>query len=141
MTAEDLKKFGKIFKQKKHRADTTEDKPPIVPGQTTSHYAPATPLRLLESPADFTPEPGKRYALLSYRGLLEDGYLDLTEFAETAVLSPGSGKVPEAAVRLFFLMRQLDQLGVDEIIAEPVPDRAIGAAIMERLRRASAASD
>ena len=60
------------------------------------------------------------------------------EYDEVAVLSPGSGKLPEAAVRLFHLMRKLDQSGVDEIIAEPVPERGIGVAIMDRLRRASA---
>ena len=139
ITADDLKPYGRIVK--KRSLVTIAETPPTegweAPGQTDSHYAPLTPLRLLAQPSDFQPEPGKRYALLSYRGLEEDGYLELTEFEETAVLSPGSGKVPEAAVRLFFLMRQLDQLGVDEIIAEPVPDRGVGAAIMERLRRAS----
>ncbi len=147
VTADQLKKFGKIAKKKKPRRETdaeaaatdTSPQPPMeAPGQTASHYAPRTPFRLLTSPADFSPEAGKRYALLSYRGEAKDGYLDLADFEEISILSPGSGKVPEAAVRLFFLMRQLDQLGVDEIIAEPVPEHGIGAAIMERLRRAAA---
>ena len=50
-----------------------------------------TPLRLLASPEDFTPEPGKRYALLSYRGDAEDGYLTLTDWHFTTTLSPGTG--------------------------------------------------
>ena len=141
VTAEDLKPFGKIAKKRKPSPHTKEkeDAAPALeaPGQTDSHYAPITPLRLLSDPSEFQPEEGKRYALLSYRGLEEDGYMELTEFVETFVLSPGSGKVPEAAVRLFFLMRQADQLGVDEIIAEPVPEHSIGSAIMDRLRRAS----
>ena len=141
VTAEDLKPFGKIAKKRKPSPHTKEkeDVAPAweAPGQTDSHYAPITPLRLLSDPSEFQPEEGKRYALLSYRGLEDDGYMELTEFVETFVLSPGSGKVPEAAVRLFFLMRQADQLGVDEIIAEPVPEHSIGSAIMDRLRRAS----
>lgn len=141
VTAEDLKPFGKIAKKRKPSPHTKEkeDAAPAweAPGQTDSHYAPITPLRLLSDPSEFQPEEGKRYALLSYRGLEDDGYMELTEFVETFVLSPGSGKVPEAAVRLFFLMRQADQLGVDEIIAEPVPEHSIGSAIMDRLRRAS----
>ena len=110
---------------------------PEAPGQVSSHYAPRTPLRLLMDPSDFTPEPNKRYALLSYRGLEQDGYLDLADFEQVLILSPGSGKVPEAAVRLFFLMRQLDAFGVDEIIAEKVPEHGLGLAIMDRLRRAA----
>jgi L-threonylcarbamoyladenylate synthase len=91
----------------------------------------------VEIPDHFLPEAGKRYALLSYRGDEEDGYLGLTAWEHVHVLSPGSGKLPEAALRLFHALRALDELGVDEIIAEPVPLRDVGVAIMERLRRAS----
>ena len=40
-------------------------------------------------------------------------------------------------MRLFFVLRQLDESGVDEIIAEPVSETGLGVAIMDRLRRAS----
>ena len=53
------------------------------------------------------------------------------------VLSPGKGKLIEAGVRLFYALRELDKLGVDEIIAEPVSPQGIGLAIMDRLRRAA----
>ena len=53
-------------------------------------------------------------------------------------LSPGSGKLAEAAIRLFYLMRLLDESGLDAIIAEPVSETGLGVAIMDRLRRASA---
>ena len=52
-------------------------------------------------------------------------------------LSPGNGKMPEAAVRFFYVLRDLDRLGVDEIVAEPIPERGLGIAIMDRLRRAA----
>lgn len=137
ITREDLLPFGKI-----EWANGQPDKKghvaaPEVPGQLAHHYAPVTPLRLLENPSQFQPEPGKRYALLSYRGDAEDGYANLTDWEQILVLSPGSGKLPEAALRLFHCLRTLDELGVDEIIAEPVPHRELGVAIMERLRRAS----
>ncbi len=103
-----------------------------------AHYSPVTPLRLLASPGEFQPQPDRRYALLSFRGDPDDGYLDLAEFEETVVLSPGSGKLPEAAVRFYFLLRHLDDLGVDEIIAEPIPERGVGIALQDRLRRAAA---
>ena len=53
-------------------------------------------------------------------------------------LSPGSGKLAEAAIRLFFVMRLLDEAGLDAIIAEPVSETGLGVAIMDRLRRAAA---
>jgi L-threonylcarbamoyladenylate synthase len=43
----------------------------------------------------------------------------------------------EAAVRLFYALRELDKVGADEIIAEPVPTQGVGLAVMDRLRRAS----
>ncbi len=139
ITAEDLKKYGKIVREEHNEA--VEANAPEAPGMLASHYAPRTPLRLLASPDEFVPQPGLRYALLSYRGQKKDGYLGLTDWAETLVLSPGSGKLPEAGIRFFHLLRQLDQLeDIDEIIAEPVPDRGVGAAILERLRKAATGS-
>ncbi|MEM9478211.1 MAG: L-threonylcarbamoyladenylate synthase [Verrucomicrobiota bacterium] len=134
ITKEDLREFGKVEFAPRLSPD---DGQPEAPGQLASHYSPRTPLRLLESPNDFKPEDGKRYALLSYRNQPKDGYLELTEYEKIAVLSPGSGKLPEAAVRFFFLLRELDESGVDEIIAEPIPNRGLGVAIRDRLSRAA----
>ncbi|MDB6138932.1 MAG: telomere recombination [Verrucomicrobiaceae bacterium] len=143
ITQDDLKPFGIIklgYKpDKKVRHGATAPESAIeAPGMLASHYAPRTPLRLVESPEDFTPEPGKKYALLSYRGEVTDGYMELTEWAGVHILSPGKGKLIEAGVRLFYALRELDKLGADEIIAEPVAEHGLGAAIMDRLRRASA---
>lgn len=135
ITEDDLKAFGKVVFVK--RNDEVEDSSPEAPGMLATHYAPQTPLRLMASPSDFSPEPGKRYALLSYRGQEKDGFLDLHPWAGVAVLSPGSGRVAEAGIRLFHLIGQLDKGGYDEIIAEPVPERGIGRAILDKLRKAS----
>ena len=53
------------------------------------------------------------------------------------VLSPGKGKLAEAAVRFFHSLRNLDAEGIDAIVAEPVSDVGLGSAIMDRLRRAA----
>lgn len=135
ITDVDLKKFGKVVFAEKN-ADVLESAPE-APGMLENHYAPAKPLRLLEKPEDFIPEVGKRYALLSYRGQPKDGYLDLHDWDEVTVLSPGSGRVAEAGIRLFHVLRQLDESDVDEIIAEPVPDRGVGKAILDKLRKAA----
>lgn len=137
VTEIELKKFGKVVFAE--RNVDVEDAAPEAPGMLASHYAPReTPLRLLESPESFSPEEGKRYALLSYRGQSKDGYVDLHDWDEVSVLSPGSGRVAEAGIRFFHVMRQLDLLNVDEIIAEPVPDRGVGKAILDKLRKATA---
>jgi L-threonylcarbamoyladenylate synthase len=135
ITHDDLKEFGTVkhgFKKTAREGEAAE-----APGMTASHYAPRTPLRLLSSPEDFVPEEGKKYALLSYRGEPADGYVDLAEWEGMHILTPGKGKLIEAACRLFYAMRELDKLGVDEIIAEPLPEQGVGMAIMDRLRRAS----
>lgn len=133
ITPDDLKVFGRV----KVASRTVVDEATEAPGQLASHYAPRTPLRLLSKPSDFTPEPGKRYALLSYRGDASDGYTELTDWVHVQILSPGKGKLPEAAVRFFYVLRELDSLGVDEIIAEPMFEHGMGIAMMDKLRRAS----
>ena len=133
VTKEELQKFGKVVIEKK---SVTER--PDVPGQLESHYAPRTPLLMFDKPEDFHPEPGKKYGLMSYRGDPKAGYIDRHEWEVVEELSPGSGKLMEAAVRLFHVMRVLDEEGLDAIVAEPVSETGLGVAIMDRLRRASA---
>lgn len=133
ITLEDLKLYAKVQRVTKTIVDEASD----APGQLASHYAPRTPLRLLSKPSDFTPEEGKRYALMSYRGEEKDGYIDRADWEQVMILSPGNGKLPEAAVRFFYVLRELDKLGVDEIIAEPMLEHGMGAAMMDKLRRAA----
>jgi L-threonylcarbamoyladenylate synthase len=57
-------------------------------------------------------------------------------FAAFRNLSDG-GDFREAAANLFRYLRELDALGLDLIVAERVPSQGLGAAIMDRLERAS----
>ena len=139
ITEEDLKKFGKVSFAEKN-TDVEENSPEEAPGQLQSHYAPGTPLRLIENPRDFHPEPGKRYGLLSYRGQAKDGFIEAHDWDEIRVLSPGSGRVAEAGIRFFSTIRELDGLFLDEIISEPMPDRGVGKAMLDKLRKASVKS-
>jgi L-threonylcarbamoyladenylate synthase len=131
VTKEMLQVHGKVVKVREKPGDV-----PHAPGCLPSHYAPATPLVLLEKPGDFHPEPGLRYGLLSYRG--EGPVVEMHAWETVEALSPGSGKLAEAAIRLFHVMRVLDESGVDCIVAEPVSETGLGVAIMDRLRRAAA---
>jgi L-threonylcarbamoyladenylate synthase len=100
----------------------------IAPGQAGQHYAPRTPLRVIDL-AGVPAAARKRAGALAYRKPVE-GY------AALAVLSP-SGDLREAAAHLFETLHDLDARGLERIDVEPVPERGLGLAIMERLRRAA----
>jgi len=104
------------------------DSRPLSPGRLIRHYAPRTPLRLVEA----TPQPptGIRVGLLSYNTVDQEG------FAVVEVLSK-TGSLSEAAANLFAAMRRLDEANLDLIIAVKVPNQGIGQAINDRLYRAA----
>jgi L-threonylcarbamoyladenylate synthase len=91
-----------------------------APGQLASHYAPSKPLRLNANAA----------GLDEY--LIGFGTMDGDEN-----LSP-AGDLVEAAARLFELIHQADASPKARIAVAPIPDRGLGAAINDRLRRAAA---
>jgi len=105
------------------------------PGQLPSHYMPATPLRLVDNVGDFFPQKNQRVGLLAWRSR-RTGDRDFLKFAAMRNLS-GRQDLREAAANLFRYLRELDALGLDLIVAERVPARGLGAAIMDRLERAS----
>jgi L-threonylcarbamoyladenylate synthase len=104
-----------------------------APGQLPSHYAPKTPLTLIEDAGSFSPAPGKRSGLLSWKTSAG------TSFAEVRRLSERQDLI-EAAANLFRYLRELDNLGLDLIVAEALPEEGLGAAINDRLRRAAGRS-
>lgn len=133
ITKEQLQDFGKVEKVK-----SISESAPHAPGQLASHYAPRTPLILLEDIHSFQPEEGKKYGLITYRGEDDSDYINLYDWDLVESLSPGSGKLSEAAIRLFYVMRLMDEAELDFIIVEPVSETGLGVAIMDRLRRAAA---
>jgi L-threonylcarbamoyladenylate synthase len=102
------------------------------PGQLPSHYAPETPLRLIDNVEAFSPQKNQRVGLLAWRGAFRSSQA----FAAVRNLSD-RGDLREAAANLFRYLRELDALGLDLIVAERVPCEGLGAAIMDRLLRAS----
>ena len=95
------------------------------PGMLASHYAPSLPIRLDVMDA----RPGE--ALLAYGPDAPPG------FAEMLWLSR-SGDLAEAAANLFAMLRQLDRPPFTGIAVMPIPERGLGRAINDRLRRAAA---
>jgi L-threonylcarbamoyladenylate synthase len=104
---------------------------PLAPGMLASHYAPRTKVRLHAMRV----EPGE--ALLAFGPDAVPG-VD----AGTAVMNLSErGDLDEAAARLFGYLRALDAKGARAIAVMPVPDRGLGEAINDRLRRAAVERD
>jgi L-threonylcarbamoyladenylate synthase len=98
---------------------------PKSPGMLASHYAPRLPVRLATTKA----RPGE--ALLAFGPDAPPG------FAEVLWLSR-SGDLAEAAANLFAMLRRLDRPSFTGIAVMPIPERGLGLAINDRLRRAAA---
>ena len=124
ITSEQLSKFGEV-------GIATEREKISVPGQLPSHYAPKTPLRIVDNLKSFTPMTNERRALLAWTPIKND-----ERFVAIRNLSRQQD-LREAAANLFRYLRELDALDVDLIVAERVPGEGLGAAILDRLQRAS----
>jgi len=99
---------------------------PNAPGQLASHYAPKAELRLGASRASADE------AALDFGGALKS-----SAARARLDLSP-SGDLVEAASHLFSYLRALDAEGAKRIAVAPIPERGLGTAINDRLRRAAA---
>ena len=107
---------------------------PQAPGQLKSHYAPGKKFLLGDIHALSAKHQSLRLGILSFQ---KKELKVKSEFHLT--LSP-SGDLNEAARNLFSMLRKVDKMNVDLILAEEVPDEGLGRAINDRLRRASSQS-
>ncbi len=125
ITREELSRFG-------HLQESKRIANPEAPGQLKSHYAPLTPLVLVNSWLDAAE------LMIGERriGLLAWSERPSIDAMRVLVLSEG-GDLREAAATLFAKLRDLDNSQLDLIIAEVGPENGLGAAIMDRLRKAA----
>jgi len=123
LTKEQLSEFGKID-------NVAYAEKVSAPGQLPVHYAPKTPLRLIDDVNSFSPDKNQRVGLLAWNPIESK-----KNFAAVRCLSERQD-LREAAANLFRHLRELDVPNIDLIVAERVPDQGLGAAIMDRLRRA-----
>jgi L-threonylcarbamoyladenylate synthase len=108
--------------------------PLASPGNLPQHYAPRT--RLVVCAAGEA-DRATHSSSTQRRGLLAwqvPG--DSSKFAAVEVLSP-TGDLVEAAAGFFSALRRLDAAGLDLIVAEFFPERGLGRALNDRLRRAA----
>ncbi|MBI3678615.1 MAG: threonylcarbamoyl-AMP synthase [Proteobacteria bacterium] len=94
------------------------------PGQLASHYAPRAVLRLNVQ------DVRESEALLAF-GIPLAG-------AKIVRNLSSAGDPKEAAANLFAMLRELDASGTKSIAVMPIPERGLGEAINDRLRRAAA---
>ncbi len=104
---------------------------PLAPGMLKKHYSPGARV-YLGNPAELALHMDRPFAILSF----SEKYEDLG--AEEVFTLSGKGDLHEAAHRLYAGLRYLDSLGVPIILAELLPDKGLGQAINDRLRRAAA---
>jgi L-threonylcarbamoyladenylate synthase len=71
-------------------------------------------------------------------GILAFQHLHNSIPAQNQFVLSGSGSVTKAAQRLFAGLRYLDSLSVDVIYAELLPEKELGRAVNDRIRRAAA---
>jgi len=102
-----------------------EDTAPRSPGRLASHYAPGRPLRL--EARDVDPDE----ALLAFGPAPPAG-------ARTTLNLSEPGDLVEAAANFFAMLHALDDPRHAAIAVMPIPERGLGAAINDRLRRAAA---
>ncbi|KQP31605.1 translation factor Sua5 [Methylobacterium sp. Leaf104] len=101
---------------------------PVGPGLLASHYAPRAHVRL-----DATSVSKEEVVLL----FGPDSPAGAEAARACLNLSP-SGDLAEAAAKLFSALRQLDGVAASVIAVAPIPERGLGEAINDRLRRAAA---
>ena len=140
VTAEQLSEFAKI------KLAASPAQKISAPGQLPSHYAPRTRLRLIDNAESFSPPKNQRVGLLAWYTVSGKEDLQIAQrrtgdcrslkFAAVRNLSAHQD-LREAAANFFRYLRELDVLGLDLIVAERVPSQGLGAAILDRLERAS----
>ncbi|HSV57050.1 MAG TPA: L-threonylcarbamoyladenylate synthase [Magnetospirillaceae bacterium] len=113
------------------------DPAPRSPGQLANHYAPRLPLRLVRRGGLALARPSGRAAALVYDGIGRERLGAASDrFALVRVLSE-AGYPVEAAANLFDILHDLDSGDFDELWAERVPEEGLGAAVNDRLYKAS----
>ena len=103
----------------------TAPESPKSPGRLASHYAPAAPLRMNAT------EIRAGEALLAFGPAPPPAPPHMTRN-----LSPRAD-LTEAAANFFAMLHELDSLGAQRIAAAPIPERGLGQAMNDRLRRAA----
>ena len=99
-----------------------------APGELPYHYAPRRPLKIIDRPEEIEKEAS------SFLGYTER---DETPPSKHVRYLSRQGDMREAAANFFSYLIDLDREDVDIIYAERIPERGLGKAMMDRLKKAA----
>ena len=105
---------------------------PQAPGMLDKHYSPNKRIEIWNDSSELQKIDKKSTGFLRFDRELEG-------FENQIVLSEKSD-LNEAAFRLFDALRQFDKMEIEKVFIELVPEKGLGVAINDRLRRAAAKS-
>ncbi|MEI8019393.1 MAG: L-threonylcarbamoyladenylate synthase [Schlesneria sp.] len=111
-----------------HHPVSPSSESPIAPGMLESHYAPLTPLTIVDH-VPSSVESGRMGLLVLRNDMRSLRFGQLEELSQT-------GDLVIAAANFFQALHRLDAAGLDEIIAVRFPDIGLGRALNDRLKRA-----
>ncbi|MES2728340.1 MAG: L-threonylcarbamoyladenylate synthase [Bacteroidota bacterium] len=113
-------------------AVANKDNKVVAPGMLTKHYAPNHKLVVVDDLQQaYLAYNKNRVGIISFSSFIGD-----VPAAHQFVLSENNN-LEEAASNLFAAMQQIDELDLDIILAERFPNKGLGFAINDRLKRAS----
>jgi L-threonylcarbamoyladenylate synthase len=113
-----------------------DDGPARAPGMLAAHYAPAAQVEIVASDDEVAEratrhlEGGRVVGVLAPMAV-RDLPLDVLELEPV-------GEPEEYAQLLYARLRQADRLGIEVLLVVPPPERGVGIAVADRLRRAAA---
>lgn len=131
ITAEQISDALHCPVEQSNQTASNEHAPLLSPGLLAKHYAPRTKVVLRSHAGSHIEYPEKVGVIL----FSEQSFP--CNAAATITLSK-TGKLEEVASQLFAALRDLDQRGLDLIVVDTCEPIGLGAAIMDRLIRASA---
>lgn len=119
-----------------------EGEKPRSPGLKYRHYSPRAEVFLVVGDIKEQVKKIKELALEFEKKGLKVGILATAqtrgEYRQENVLSAGDRDAPlTISSNLFSLLRRFDRMGMDIILAEGIPEKGLGLAVMNRLKRAS----
>lgn len=130
VTAEDLEPYlGPVV------TDPGGHDRPRSPGQLLKHYAPSIPVRLNVVDVE-AGEALLAFGSAKFMGVKGGGFAKELGDEKFRNLSEG-GDLNEAASNLFSMLRELDNAANTRIAVMSIPDKGLGIAINDRLRRAA----
>lgn len=103
-----------------------------TPGMSKRHYSPKTKTILSENLTNFVKSNSKARI-----GSVRFNAASRIVGIELEIILSNSSNLEEAAQSIYKVLHQLDQLNLDFIVIEPLPDYEVGRSINDRLKRAS----